>query len=131
MPASPTLSTSVVASSTGHITDTNTVHGIINKIYLAADTAITKTGAYTLTAADSGEIITVNSSSSVAITVPVLPAGTSIELLRYGTGAVTLTASGTTLRVPVGSTAAPRVQYSTISLWWRTTTEVIVGGDLT
>lgn len=130
MPAAPTLSTSIVAGGTGHVADTNTVHTVVNNIYLAS-VAVTKTGAYTLTQADSGEVISVNSASSVAITVPVLAAGTSIELLRYGAGAVTLTASGTTLRVPTGSTATPRVQYSTLSLLWRTTTEVIVGGDLT
>lgn len=129
MPAAPALSTSVVAGSTGHVSDTNTVHGVVNNIYLAS-VGLTKTTAYTLTQADSGEVISVNSASSVAITVPVLAAGTSIELLRYGAGAVTLTASGTTLRVPVGATATPRVQYSSISLLWRTTSEVIVGGDL-
>lgn len=130
MPAAPTLSTSITAASSGHVSDTNTVHTVINSIYLSA-VSQTKTGAYTLVQADSGEVISVNSASSVAITVPVLAAGTSIELLRYGAGAVTLTASGTTLRVPTGSTATPRAQYSTISLLWRTTTEVIVGGDLT
>lgn len=130
MPAAPTLSTSITAGTTGHVSDTNTVHGVINAIYLAS-TGSTKTTAYTLVQADSGEVISVNSSSSVAITVPVLAAGTSIELLRYGTGAVTLTASGTTLLVPTGATASPRVQYSTLSLLWRTATEVVVGGDLT
>lgn len=130
MPAAPTLSTSIAAGGTGHIADTNVVHAVVNNIYLAS-VGLTKTTAYTLTQADSGEVISVNSASSVAITVPSLAAGTSIELLRYGAGAVTLTASGTTLRVPTGATASPRVQYSTISLLWRTTTEVIVGGDLT
>jgi hypothetical protein len=129
MPAAPTLSTSITAGGTGHVADSNAVHTVVNNIYLAS-VGLTKTTAYTLTQADSGEVISVNSASSVAITVPVLAAGTSIELLRYGTGAVTLTVSGTTLRVPVGATATPRVQYSTISLLWRTTTEVIVGGDL-
>jgi hypothetical protein len=130
MPTAPALPTTVVAGNTGHIGHSNTVHGVVNAIYLAT-IGTTRTSAYTLTQAESGEVVTVNSASSVAITVPVLAVGTSIEILRYGTGAVTLTASGTTLRVPVGATATPRVQYSTISLLWRTTSEVIVGGDLT
>jgi hypothetical protein len=130
MPAAPTLSTSIVVGTTGHVADSNTVHGVINSIYLAS-VGTTKTSAYTLVQANSGELIPVNSASSVAITVPVLAVGTSIELLRQGAGAVTLTASGTTLLVPTGATAAPRVTGSTISLLWLTTTSVLVGGDLT
>jgi hypothetical protein len=48
-----------------------------------------------------------------------------------GAGAVTLTASGTVLNVPPGSTATPRVQWSTLGLLWLTTTSVLVSGDLT
>lgn len=130
MPTAPSLSTSIVAGGTGHVADTNTVHAVINNIYLAS-VGSTKTGAYTLVQADSGEVIFVNVASTVAITVPVLAAGTSIELVRYGTAGFTLTASGVTLKVPTGATATPRAQNSSISLLWRTTTEVFVGGDLT
>jgi hypothetical protein len=130
MPAAPTLSTSIAAGSTGHVSDTNAVHTVINAIYLAS-IGTTKTTAYTLVQANSGELIPVNSASSVAITVPVLAAGTSIELYRMGAGAVTLTASGTTLTGPTGATLTPRVQGSTISLLWLTTTSVLVSGDLT
>ena len=130
MPTAPALSTSVTAGSAGHVADSNTVHGVVNGIY-KANIGTTRTGAYTLTQANSGELIPVNSASSVAITVPVLEVGTSIELLRMGAGAVTLTASGTTFTVPTGATATPRVQGSTLSLLWLTTTSVLVGGDLT
>lgn len=130
MPAAPSLSTSVAVGDTGHVAASNIVHGVINNIYLAS-IGTTRTGAYTLVQANSGELIPVNSASSVAITVPVLAAGTSVELLRQGAGAVTLTASGTTLVIPSGATATPRVQGSTISLLWLTTTSVLVGGDLT
>jgi hypothetical protein len=130
MPAAPTLSTTIAAGSTGHVSDTNTVHGVINSIYKAS-IGTTRTAAFTLVQGNSGEIIPVNSASSVPVTVPVLEAGTSIELLRLGAGAVTLTLSGVTTVVPTGATAAPRVQGTTISLLWLTTTSVLVGGDLT
>ena len=130
MPAAPTLSTSIVAGNTGHVAASNTVHTIVDAIYLSS-IGTTRSSAYTLTQANSGELIPVSSSSSVAITVPVLAAGTSVELARIGTGAVTLTTSGTTLTFPAGATATPRVQGSTISLLWLTTTSVLVGGDLT
>lgn len=132
MPTAPNLPTSGITSgtTTGHITHTYAVHGVVNAIY-KAPIGTTRTAAYTLTQANSGEVIPVNSASSVAITVPVLEAGTSIELVRLGAGAVTLTASGTTLTIPSGATATPRVQGSSISLLWLTTTSVLVGGDLT
>lgn len=130
MPAAPTLPTTITAGNTGHVSDSNTVHAVVNSIYLAS-VGSTKTTAYTLLQANSGEIIPINSASSVAITVPVLVVGTSIELYRMGAGAVTLTASGTTLVGPTGATLTPRVQGSVISLLWLTTTSVLVGGDLT
>lgn len=131
MPAATTLPTTITAGvTTGHEAHSETVHGVINSIYKAT-IGTTRTGAYTLTQANSGELIPVNSASSVAITVPVLEAGTMVELFRMGAGAVTLTTSGTTLTVPTGSTATPRVQGSVLSLLWLTTTSVLVGGDLT
>lgn len=129
MPAALTLPTNVVVGTPGLVTNSNAVHGVINSIYKAS-IGTTRTAAYTLTQANSGELIPVNSASSVAITVPVLEAGTSIELLRQGAGAVTLTASGVTFLTPTGATASPRVQGSTLSLLWLTTTSVLVGGDL-
>lgn len=130
MPTAPALSTSIVAGNTGLVSDSNAVHGVINSIYKAS-IGTTQTAAYTLLQSNSGELIPVNSASAVAITVPVLEVGTSIELYRMGAGAVTLTASGTTLVAPSGATMTPRVQGSVISLLWLTTTSVLVGGDLT
>jgi hypothetical protein len=130
MPAAPSLPTTLTAGTTGHVGHSNTVHGVVNNIYLAS-IGTTLTAASTLTQAQSGELVPVNSASSVAITVPSLAVGTSIELYRQGAGAVTLTASGTTLVGPSGATLAPRVQGSVISLLWLTTTSVLVGGDVT
>lgn len=131
MPAAPNLPTNVAAggTTTGHKTHTDTVHGVVNNAYKATVPSA-ETGNFSLAQADSGEIIRVNSASSVAVTVPSLEQGTSVELVRMGAGAVTLTASGTTLRPPTGTPATPRVQYSSIALLWLTSTEVLVSGDL-
>jgi hypothetical protein len=106
------------------------LNGVANAIYKAT-IGTTRTAAFTLTQAHSGEVIPVNSASSVPITVPVLEQGTSIEIVRLGAGAVTLTLSGTALVIPTGSAATPRVQGSTLGLLWLTTTSVLVSGDLT
>jgi len=132
MPANPTLPASgiVAGTTTGHITDSHTVHGIINDIYKAT-VPTAETGNFTLAQADSGEVIRVNSASAVVVTAPTLEVGTSVEIVRMGAGAVTISASGTTLRFPSGQAASCRAQYSSISLLWLTTTEVLVAGDLT
>lgn len=130
MPTSPNLSTARAAGSTGHLTDTNTVHGIVNNIYKVT-VGTTRTAAFTVAQTNSGETAAVNVSSSVAITVPSLEQGTVMEFVQTGTAGFTLTASGVSFVVPTGATATPRVQGSVVSLLWLTTTSVLVGGDLT
>ena len=132
MPSAPTLSTTIIAGNTGHVAATNTVHGVIDNIYLATIGG-THTTDFTLVQADSGEFIPVNTGTTVAVTVPQLAVGTSIELYRMGAGTVTLTAgSGVLFANPDGSTLPlqPRMPGSSISLLWRLATVVVVGGDL-
>ena len=128
MPAAPTLSTTIIAGDTGHAAASNTVHGVIDNIYLATIGG-THSAAFTLVQADSGEFIPINVSSPVAVTVPSLAVGTSIELYWLGTAGFTLTASGVLFECP--GTPTPRTRYSTISLLWRTAALVVVGGDYT
>lgn len=126
MPSSPNLPTNVADQSAGHLTHTNAVHSAVNSFYKVA-IGTTRTAAFTLTQSHSGEIIPVNVSSSIAVTVPILEQGTVVELARIGTAGFTLTASGVTF-VPAAGT--PRALGSVVSLVWLTTTSVLVGGDL-
>jgi len=131
MPADPSLPTNIAAggTTTGHKAHTDTVHGVINSAYKAT-IGTTKTADFTVAQSNSGEVVPVNSSSAVVATVPSLAAGTVVELIRQGSGALTLTASGVTFLQPTGSSAAARVQGSSIALLWLTTTLVLVSGDL-
>ena len=52
---------------------------------------------YTLLASDNGKIITLNNASAITLTVPTLFAGFNCLIIQSGGGAVTLTASGTTI----------------------------------
>lgn len=130
MPAALSLSTTNTVGTGNPASDANAVHTVINALYLA-NIGTTRTAAFTVTAAMSGEVIPVNVSASVAIILPVLPAGTTLDLVQMGTFGFTLSTSSTTLLVPSGATATPRGQYSTVSLLWLTTSTVLVGGDLT
>jgi hypothetical protein len=130
MPTNPTLPTDVGSGTlTGHFSHTNVVHGVVNATY-TANIGTTETTGFTVAQSHSGEVKPVNSGSSVAATVPVLAVGTSVELIRQGAGALTLTASGTTFLQASGTTAAARVQGSSIQLLWLTTTLVFLSGDL-
>lgn len=131
MPSAPSLPTNVASGGTtsGHKSHTDTVHGVVNSAYKATIGA-TRTAGFTVAQSDSGEVIPVDSSSAAAVTVPSRDAGTTVEVVRKGSGAVTFTASGVTFLKPDGSTAAARVQGSSVALLWLTTTEVLMSGDL-
>jgi hypothetical protein len=94
-----------------------------------------QTASYTLVLGDAWKIVELNSASAVNLTVPpnssvAFPVGTTIEVLQYGAGQVTLVAgSGVTLRAP-GSRLKTTGQYSSASLRKRATDEWVVAGDL-
>jgi hypothetical protein len=91
--------------------------------------------AYTLALADASVVIETTSASAVAITVPpnssvAFTIGTTIELLQYGAGALTVVAGvGVTIRSADGLLSA-RTQYSALSLRKRDTNEWVLAGDL-
>ncbi len=98
-------------------------------------TISSKTADYTLSSlSERDSMIEVNSSSAVTITVPpnssvAYPVGTSIDLLRVGSGAVTVAAgSGVTLNYTPGNKL--RAQWSSASLFKRGTDSWVLVGDL-
>lgn len=98
-------------------------------------TISSKTADYTLSSlSERDSMIEVNSSSAVTITVPpnssvAYPVGTSIDLLRVGSGAVTVAAgSGVTLNYTPGNKL--RAQWSSASLFKRATDSWVLVGDL-
>lgn len=133
MPAPTALPTGLVAGNTGHVSHSNTVHGMVN---IWTSVALqTKTADYTLALADAGEAFQIDSTSARVVTVPTnavvaFAVGTFIgPIIRYNTGTLTIVGAGVTLRTPSSLTA--RVQYSGINLLKIGTDEWLVSGDLT
>jgi hypothetical protein len=90
-----------------------------------------KTSSYTLLTADAGGLITVSSSSNLEVTVDDslnLAAGQRIDLLRLGTGEVTVVASGVTVNGAPGLKL--RARYSAATLLCIATDVYVVIGDL-
>ena len=72
-----------------------------------------------------GKVLEMNNASASAVTFPAPPEGQTGRIRRYGAGAVTFTASGTTLRVR-GSLTGINGTYGEVTYTYRTSTEVSI-----
>lgn len=103
-----------------------------------ADVNITfnaKTANYTLIASDVNKLITMNSASTVTLTVPngIFTTGQQINVQRIGAGAVQIRNDGTTVLTSTGATStAPdlRAQYSACTIVCTSSNNFTVIGDL-
>jgi len=90
---------------------------------------------YTLVAGDAGDIVEVNNSSPITVTIPTnasvpFPIGTQITLLQTGPGQITVAGpSGGTLNATPGTKL--RAQWSSATLLKRATDTWVLMGDLT
>lgn len=94
----------------------------------ASSSIVSVTGNRTLQLSDAGKMLIVDSSSAVTLTVPAggsvaFPAGTEIEILRKGSGTVTLAAATGVSILSVGNSKKLGDQYSTAGL-------KLIGSDL-
>jgi hypothetical protein len=92
--------------------------------------------AYTLALTDIGNIVEMNNTSAMTLTVPPLatvsfPQGVEIPVRRYGSGTMTVAqGAGVTVR-PERGTFTLRAQYSMARLFYRGSNEWILSGDTT
>jgi hypothetical protein len=96
-----------------------------------AQTVNAQTAAYTLLTADAGKLVTVDSASNLDVTVDGsldLEVGQRIDLLRLGTGTVTVVASVATVNGTPGLKL--RARYSAATLLCVATDVYVLLGDL-
>lgn len=94
-------------------------------------TISSKTASYTLTSADKGYIITVNSSSATTITVPyTLGAGFNCLIAQLGTGQVTIAGDGTSVLYNRKSSTKTAGRYAMASITVISSTMFLVQGDM-
>jgi hypothetical protein len=96
-----------------------------------AQTVDDKTAAYTLLTADAGKLVTVSSSSNLDVTVDGsldLSVGQRIDLLRLGTGEVTVVADNATVNGTPGLKL--RARYSAATLLCVAADSYVLLGDL-
>lgn len=96
---------------------------VLSNVYGSTVPISTKTASYTLAFVDAGTVVRMNSASAQVFTVPpnssvAFPVGTSVELMRYGAGTVTITpGSGVTIpnSVQVAGTASRTITGQMLS----------------
>lgn len=84
---------------------------------------------YTVVSGDAGTLIEMNNTGLNTVTLPTLPAGTTLGFLQYGPGPTRIQGSGVTLHSRDGAVIMAG-RYALASAYYRTSTEVILGGDL-
>lgn len=95
----------------------------------ANPTFVTKTTNYTLTSADNNKIILMNSSSNLTVYCPVLSAGFNCQIIKIGTGNVTIDVISTTRRSK-DSKSVISSQYAAASVVYHTSSLFYLIGDL-
>ncbi len=132
--ASPTFTGTVTVAAAGvAFTDgTQTKEGVPSRTPISS-----KTSDYTVALGDRDTMIEVNSSNAVVISIPTdatvnFPIGTSFDILRVGSGSVTVSAATpatTTLNFTPGNKL--RAQWSSATLFKRAANTWVLMGDLT
>ena len=89
-----------------------------------------QTTSYTLTNADNGKVVTLNSASAVTVTVPSLSVGFNCMIVQKGAGQVILSASGVTISNRYGFTKTAG-QYAILTLVCISSGVYIASGDMT
>jgi len=122
---------SIVAGGTNYCT-VNSMNMSVNGSITSANLFVSnKTDNYTLTANDSGSVITMSNTASKTITVPTsLPVGFRCMVYMLNTGNVVIgNASGVTLNSRSGSYTCS-TRYGSISIFEYDTNSVIVDGAI-
>jgi hypothetical protein len=90
----------------------------------------TKTGAYTLVAGDTNDLIQADGTFTITVPASTIPAGTRVDIVNTGTGVITIAGSGLTLQSK-DSAVTIASQYAGATLFFTSTTTALLIGDLT
>jgi len=98
---------------------------------IAANVNVQTGTTYTLLDSDNGKVITLNNGSAITLTVPIgLSAGFNCLVVQLGAGAITFTASSTTI-YNRGTNTKTAGQYAIATIVSYTSNTFITSGDMT
>ena len=91
------------------------------------------TTSYSVSASDSGKVLLFNNASAISVDLGSWGAsvGEKVDIVRYGTGQVTVTVSGSVTTLSPGNSVTTRAQYSLITATCVASNTFLLSGDLT
>ena len=91
------------------------------------------TTSYSVSTSDSGKVLLFNNASPISVNLGSWNAnvGEKVDIVRYGTGQVTVTVSGSVTTVSPGNSVTTRAQYSLITATCVASNTFLLSGDLT
>ena len=121
--------TAWVSNNLGQI-DATEVVGLADYVRTFPAQISSKTGAYTLVAGDTNDLIQANGTFTITVPASTIPAGTRVDIVNTGTGVITIAGDGLTLQSK-DSAVTIATQYSGATLFFTSTTTALLIGDLT
>jgi hypothetical protein len=134
--ASPTFTGTPAAPTAAYDTDTTQIATTeFVQDAVSAETEAIKTAAFTLALTDAGRMVTFNSASTAACTIPAnatvaFPIGTRIDLLQLGAGQLSIAPTGAAVLFSSGTKRKLTGQYSAATLWKQGTNTWYLMGDI-
>ena len=120
--------TAWVSNNLGQI-DASEVVGLTDFVRAVPAQISSKTANYTLTAADTNDLIQANGTFTITVPANTIPAGTRVDIVNTGTGVITLAGDGLTIQSKYGFLTMP-TQYTAATLFFTSTTNALLIGDI-
>jgi hypothetical protein len=89
----------------------------------------TKTANYTLTAADTNDLIQADGTFTITVPANTIPAGTRVDIVNTGTGVITFAGDGLTIQSKFGFLTIDK-QFAGATLFFTSTTNAFLIGDI-
>jgi hypothetical protein len=95
----------------------------------AASAVSTKTGAYTLQATDTNDLVQANGTFTITVPASTFATGTRVDVANIGSGTITFAGSGLTLQSKDAKVTIAK-QYAAATLFFTSSTTALLIGDL-
>jgi hypothetical protein len=114
---------------THEISDVTGLGGALDAKQDVASAVSTKTGAYTLAASDTNDLVQANGTFTITVPASTFATGTRVDVANIGTGVITFAGSGLTLQSKESKVTIDK-QYSAATLFFTSATTALLVGDL-
>lgn len=108
---------------------TSQVTGLADFVRTLPAEISSKTGAYTLVAGDTNDLIQANGTFTITVPANTIPTGARVDIVNTGTGVITIAGSGLTIQSKNSSVTIDE-RYAGATLFFTSNTTALLVGDL-